>query len=69
MTDNGTAVLERPDKQNTAEYVAQLVDDLLAEHGFSLTVSIIDQRSGLNVTNAMIEQFNYAPMAQIVKRD
>lgn len=52
----------------TPEQVTKAINKLLEQYGYGLSVVIVDQRSGLNVTDSMREQWGYVPVAQVVKR-
>lgn len=52
----------------TPEQMKAAIEKLIAENGYELTLGIIDQRSNIDVTEALARQWHYVPVAQVVKR-
>ena len=52
----------------TPDQIKEAIDKLLAEHGYVIQVVVIDQRSGIDVTEPLARQWQYVPVAQVVKK-
>lgn len=51
----------------TPDQLKAAIESLLTDNGYELQVVIIDQRNGLDVTKLLAEQWQYAPLAQVVQ--
>lgn len=52
----------------TPEQLKAAIEKLLSDNAYELQVVIIDQRSGLDLTKLLAEQWQYAPVVQVVKK-
>lgn len=52
----------------TPEQIKADIEKLMNDNGYYLDVAIIDQRSGLNLTQLLAEQWQYVPLVQVVKK-
>lgn len=52
----------------TPDQLKAAIESLLTDNGYELQVVIIDQRNGLDVTKLLAEQWQYVPLAQVVKK-
>lgn len=53
----------------TPEEASRRIDTMLAENGLQLSVSVVDVRNGLNIAQALSEQWGYVLQVKIVERD
>lgn len=51
----------------TPEEIKETIEKLLADNGYALQLVIVDQRNGLDVTKLLADQWQYVPVAQVVK--
>ena len=52
----------------TPDQMKQAVEKLLSENGYELHLAVIDQRSGVDVTEPLARQWQYVAVATVVKK-
>lgn len=52
----------------TPEQIKAGIEKLITDNGYELHLAIIDQRSGVDVTEPLARQWQYVPVAQVVKK-
>lgn len=52
----------------TPDELKAKIDAMIHGAGYVLNIVIIDQRNGLDVTELLAKQWQYAPVAQVVKK-
>lgn len=53
----------------TPEQITKAIEAMLEEHGYQLLVDVVDSRNGLNITQALAEQWGYVVQVKVAGKE